>query len=58
MVWLSDQLLKIDLKYAAAPTPFLYDQCLKFQAEFDLFSTSKVETKLLKTRQHFFWIGR
>lgn len=54
MVWLADQLLKTDLRYAAAPTLFLYDHCLKFQAEFDLLSTFKVETKLLNTRQSYF----
>lgn len=57
MVWLSDQLREIDLKYAAAPTPPLYDQRLKLQAEFDRLSTSKVEVKLLKTRQRYFELG-
>lgn len=54
MVWLLDQLLRIDTQYAAAPTPFLYNQRLKYQSEFDLLSTSKVETQLLKTRQCYF----
>ena len=57
MVWLLDQLVSIDTQYAAAPTPSLYDQRLKFQAEFDLLSTSKVESKLLKTKQRYFEMG-
>lgn len=57
MVWLSDQLLRIDTQYAATPTPLLYDQPLKYQSEFDLLSTPKVETKLLKTRQRYFETG-
>lgn len=52
MVWLSDQLLRVHTQYAAAPTPFLYDQCLKYQSEFDHLSTSK-----LKTRQRYFEMG-
>ena len=57
MVWLLDQLVSIDTQYAAAPTPSLYDQRLKFHAEFDLLSTSKVESKLLKTKQRYFEMG-
>uniref|UniRef100_A0A0F8AB07 Retrovirus-related Pol polyprotein LINE-1 n=1 Tax=Larimichthys crocea TaxID=215358 RepID=A0A0F8AB07_LARCR len=56
-VWVSEQLVSVNTKYAAAPTPSLYEQCLKLQAEFDLLSTSKVETKLLKTKQRYFEMG-
>ena len=57
VVWLSEQLVSIDSQYAAAPNPSLYDQRLKLQAEFDILSTSKVETKLLKTKQRYFEMG-
>ena len=57
MVWLLDQLVSIDTQYATAPTPSLYDQRLKFQAEFDLLSTPKVESKLSKTKQRYFEMG-
>ena len=57
MIWLSDQLSRVDAQYAITPTPTLYDERLKFQAEFDLLSTSKVEAQLLKTRQLYFEMG-
>ena len=56
VVWLSEQ-LSIDTQHATAPTPSLYDQRLKLKAEFDLLSTSKVETQLLKTKQRYFEMG-
>lgn len=44
---LLNQPLEMYTQYATSP--ILYDQHLKLQAEFDLLSTSKFETQLLKT---------
>ncbi|KAG7503513.1 LINE-1 reverse transcriptase [Solea senegalensis] len=50
MVWLLDQIVSIDTQYAAAPTPSLYDQRLKFQAEF-------ISCQHLRLKQNFFEMG-
>lgn len=57
MIWLSDQFLRLDAQYAVTPTPTLYNEYLKLQAEFDLLSTLKVEAQLLRTRQLYFEMG-
>lgn len=44
------------MEYANTPTPALYNQRLKLQAEYDL-STAKIEKQLLHSKQHYFEMG-
>lgn len=47
----------IDERYAANPNPSLYIERLKLKSEFDLISTTKVNTLLLKSRHRFYELG-
>lgn len=48
---------KVDERYAIKQDPTLYKERLRLQTEFDLISTTKVRTSLLKARQRFFESG-
>lgn len=47
----------IDERYAINLNPSLYGEHLKLQTEFDFISTTRVNTLLLKSKQHFYESG-
>ncbi len=51
---ITDKISQIDTQYALAPNPQLYNRRLQLQTEFDILSTRKPESLLLKFRQRVF----